>query len=154
MQIHLPSFELTESKAWHVPPSLPSTEMSKGDSACVFWEQDLHTPTSYLNKPLQKKMCVQDPAQRTDLDPCSSGNKNSKLILKLCIFTDCKQDSQHTMLNFLLSVPYQILCLAYWGLFFPRTGLFFPLATIHSAMKNKIEKINRKLKDSSEIDRD
>lgn len=45
--------------------------MSKGDSTCMFWEQDLYAPTSYLNKSLQKKVCVQDPAQWTDLDPCS-----------------------------------------------------------------------------------
>lgn len=70
-------------------------------------------------------MCVHNPTQWTDLDPCSSGDKNSKLILKLCIFTDWSWDSQHTTLNFLLSVPYQILCLAYWGLFFPRIGFFF-----------------------------
>lgn len=136
------SLHLSWLKARHGMSSLPSTErgVSKGDSTCMFWEQDLYAPTSHLNKPLQKKVCVQDPVQWTDLDPCFSGDKNSKLILKLCIFTDCSRDSQHTTLNFLLSVPSQILWLAYWGLFFPRIGFFFPLATIYSAMKNEIGK--------------
>lgn len=60
-----PPSELTESKAspQNKPPSLPPLlaerqASPKSDSTCLFFEWDLYAPTSYLNKPLQKSMCV------------------------------------------------------------------------------------------------